>query len=163
MNIRCLQAPFLENCEWTSCALHDKQSRVASGKRKKKIYIPGRLNLMCHQDFLMGFQVCPPLTSYTKPFLSLLSFHLRFCRVKTNAVWSKLSKEILVVISNNTGETKHLLQLQFVCKNWSTVASEKNYENIFLADIQAPLLVKTLIKSKNELQFYVKRILLASY
>lgn len=98
---------------------------------------------MCHQYFLMEFQVCLPLTSYIKSFLLLLLFYLWSCRVKANAVWSKLSKEILVVISNNTGETNRLLQLQFVCKNWSTVAGEGLYENIFLADIQVPLIVKT--------------------
>lgn len=61
----------------------------------------------------------------------------------------------------NANSKEDLIQLQLVCKNWSTVAIKEFYGNIILSDDQVPSLMKTLIESKNEPRLYVKSISLA--
>lgn len=75
--------------------------------------------------------------------------------------WATLPKELLSIVFKNANSKEDLIQLQLVCKNWSTVAIKEFYGNIILSDDQVPSLVKTLIESKNEPRFYVKSISLA--
>lgn len=74
------------------------------------------------------------------------------------ASWSELSQELLSTIFENIESVMDLLQLQLLCKSWSTAAYKQLYRSISLRNMPPLSLVHTLIESKHESRFCVKMI-----